>query len=314
MYAPKLEYLVGEFSRARNKRYESYVVNRIWGLVCDLPLRPRTQMYAKVRDSEGNARRRFIDLCFPEIGLAVECDEAQHAQNAEEDAAREREIEASDVLDGIFSGELEFRRVAVYDRTWEDVERQIEEVATEIRERAGKDGMSHVVIEDEGRAWSFLEPARWCAGHKRLSVGDPVRFTSIAQACNCVFGCDYKESSTGPRSAFFTPAVFRGSELEGWKAWFPHLFVKGQTGADRWRNELDRETAEILETPPEGKTMELDDRSHQQKRLVFVKGRQPITGKRSYQFAGCYEFAGAREGRFVYRRFSESTPILRRQA
>lgn len=55
MYDPKLDYLVGEFSRARNKRYESYVVNRIWGLVCDLPLRPRTQMNAKVRDEEGNA-------------------------------------------------------------------------------------------------------------------------------------------------------------------------------------------------------------------------------------------------------------------
>lgn len=50
MFAPKLEHLVGEFSRARNKRYESNVVNRIWGPVCDLPLRPRTQMYAKVRN------------------------------------------------------------------------------------------------------------------------------------------------------------------------------------------------------------------------------------------------------------------------
>ena len=30
VYDPKLDYLVGEFSCARNKRYESYVVNRIW--------------------------------------------------------------------------------------------------------------------------------------------------------------------------------------------------------------------------------------------------------------------------------------------
>lgn len=99
-YDPKLEYLVGELSRARNRRYESYVVNRIWGLVCDLPSRPRTQMYAKVTDDEGNTRRCLIDLCFPEVGVAIECDEQQHAGNEDADAGRERRIRASDVLEG----------------------------------------------------------------------------------------------------------------------------------------------------------------------------------------------------------------------
>lgn len=162
MFAPKLEHLVGEFSRARNKRYESNVVNRIWGPVCDLPLRPRTQMYAKVRNELGNAHRRFIDLCFPEVGLAIECDGQQHAQQAEEDAEREREIQASDVLDGLFSGGLEFRRVVVHDRSWEDVERQIEEVAGDVRARAGKRGIRAKMAGAEDRAWSFLDPVR-CA-------------------------------------------------------------------------------------------------------------------------------------------------------
>lgn len=308
MYDPKLEYLVGEFSRARNKRYESYVVNRIWGLVCELPLRPRTQMYAKVRDENGRPRRRFIDLCFPGVGLAIECDEAQHAAQAAEDAEREREIQASDVLDGLFAGELEFRRVVVHDRSWEDVERQIEEVAGDIRSRAGRRGIRASVAGAEDRAWSFLGPVRWCAGRDKLTVDGPVRFASIAQACNCLFACGYDESSTGPRRAFFTPASFRGTELAGWKVWFPHLAVEGASG--RWLNSLDPETGDILETPPEGSRIGADHSSRSQDRIVFVKGRQPITGKPSYQFAGCYRYAGERDGRFVYRRFNGSISIL----
>ena len=310
MYDPKLEYLVGEFSRARNKRYESYVVNRIWGLVCDLPLRPRTQMYARTVDEDGRARRRFIDLCFPEVGLAIECDEAQHAAQAEEDAEREREIQASDVLDGLFAGELEFRRVVVHDRPWEDVERQIEEVAGEVRARAGRRGIRASVAGAEDRAWSFLDPARWCEGRSELTVDDPVRFASIAQACNCLFACGYKEGAKGPRRGYFAPATFKGTGLDGWKAWFPHLSVEGQPNPGRWANSLDPETGDILETPPEGRAMAVGDPSHAQRRVVFVRGRQPITGRPSYQFAGCYEFAGERKGRFVYRRFAESVPIL----
>lgn len=308
MYDPKLEYLVGEFSRARNKRYESYVVNRIWGLVCDLPLRPRTQMYAKVKDEDGNTRRRFIDLCFPEVGLAIECDEAQHAALAKEDAKREREIQASDVLDGLFSGELEFCRIIVHDRSWADVERQIEEVAGSIRARARKHGIRACMAGAEDRAWSFLEPALWCAGRDELTVDDPVRFASIAQACNCLFACKYNESSTGPRQSFFTPATFKGTELAGWKVWFPHLTVEGAPG--RWRNSLDPETGSILETPPENSPIGSNHPSHNLNRVVFVKGRQPITGKSSYQFAGCYGYAGEVEGRFVYRRFRDTVTIL----
>ena len=196
----------------------------------------------------------------------------------------------------------------VHDRSWEDVERQIEEVAGDIRARAGRRGIRAKVAGAEDRAWSFLDPARWCADRDELTVGDLVRFASIAQACNCLFGCGYDESSTGPRRSFFTPASFRGTDLAGWKVWFPHLGVEGIPG--RWTNSLDPETGDILEAPPEGSAITADDPSHAQRRVVFVKGRQPVTGKPSYQFAGCYKCASERGGRFVYRRFSKTFSIL----
>lgn len=312
MYDPKLEYLVGEFSRARNKRYESYVVNRIWGLVCDLPLRPRTQMYARTIDEEGNARRRFIDLCFPEVGLAVECDEAQHAAHAEEDAEREREIQASDVLDGLFSGELEFRRVVVHDHSWEDVERQIEEVASEVRRRAGRRGIRASVAGAEDRAWSFLDPAHWCEGRGELTVDDPVRFASIAQACNCLFACEYQEQTKGPRAGYFTPRTFRGTELQGWKVWFPVLHVEGVRDDKHWKNVLDRETAAIREYAPPGTRAGGTDLAAEPTRAVFLRERQPLTKKVAYRFAGVYRQSAEVGDLAVYERVAESVPILRR--
>ena len=307
MYDPKLDYLVGEFSRARNKRYESYVVNRIWGLVCDLPLRPRTQMNAKVRDEEGNAHRRFIDPCFPEVGLAIECDEQQHAQQAEEDAEREREIQASDILDGLFSGGLEFRRVVVHDRSWEDVERQIEEIAGDVRARARKRGVRAKMAGAEDRAWSFIDPVRWCAGRVELTVDDPVRFASITQACNCLFGCSYQEDTKGPRRGYFTPATFKSARYEGWKVWFPVLYVEGMRDDKHWKNVLDPETAAIREYAPAGTRTGGAALVNEPSRAVFLRERHPLTGRSIYRFASIYR----QTAEATYSRVAESLGILR---
>ena len=296
-YDPRLEYITAELRRARNKRYESYVINRIWGLVCDLPLRPRTQMYARV---DGGARR-FVDLCFPEIGVAVEVDEAQHAANEGADREREAQITASDILDGLYEGELEFLRVPVYDRTMSDIEARIEGVAARIRAKANS-------LPPEG-VWRFLDPVAWCSEAERIEASDPVRFETMAQACNCVFGTDY----TRLQRAYFTPRAFRGTERENTKVWFPHLAV-GDRAATKtgWVNYIAPETGRITEVRPE----ELGEPpktplEHEPERIVFVKSADRLTGRSSYRFAGVYE-AEAREGRTTtYARKSPSLPIAR---
>lgn len=293
-YDPRLEYITAELRRARNKRYESYVINRIWGLVCDLPLRPRTQMYARVEDGT----RRFVDLCFPEVGIAVEVDEAQHAGSTEADREREAQITASDILDGLYDGDLEFLRVQVYDRSFADIEARIESVAKRVREKARS-------LPPEG-VWLFLDPEAWCVQHDRIDARDPVRFDTMAQACNCVVGTDY----TRLQRAYFTPKVFRGTGRENTKMWFPHLAVGDQAATKTgWVNYIDSETGTITEVQPSGMERNYTPLEDEPERIVFVQSRDQLTGRGSYRFAGIYRPTGRGERSTTYTRMSSEMPI-----
>lgn len=293
-YDPRLEYITAELRRARNKRYESYVINRIWGLVCDLPLRPRTQMYARVEDGT----RRFVDLCFPEVGIAVEVDEAQHAGSTEADREREAQITASDILDGLYDGDLEFLRVQVYDRSFADIEARIESVAKRVREKARS-------LPPEG-VWLFLDPEAWCEQNERISAQDPVRFDTMAQACNCVVGTNY----AGIQKAYFTPRVFKGTERESTKMWFPHLAIGDQAATKTgWVNYIDPETGTITEVQPPDMGRNHTPVEGEPERIVFVRSRDQLTGRGSYRFAGVYR-PTRREGRAtIYERIASDIPI-----
>ena len=296
-YDPRLEYITSELKRARNKRYESYVINRIWGLVCDLPLRPRTQMYAHAEDGT----RRFVDLCFPEIGIAVEVDEAQHAGSVEADRLREEQITASDILDGLYDGQLEFLRVQVYDRSFVEIENRIGSVAKRVREKAKG-------LPPEG-VWLFLNPRAWCEANDRIDASDPVRFDTMAQACNCIIGTDY----TGLQRAYFTPRVFRGTERENTKMWFPHLAVGDQAATKTgWVNYIDPETGTITEVQPPGMGRNHTPLESEPERIVFVQSRDRLTGRGSYRFAGIYRPTGRDDRSTTYTRIASSIPIATR--
>lgn len=296
-YDPRLEYITAELRRARNKKYESYVVNRIWGLVCDLPLRPRTQMYARV---EGGARR-FVDLCFPELGIAVEVDEAQHEGNKDVDKEREAQITASDILDGLYDGALEFLRVQVYDRTFVEIEGRIESVAKRIREKARN-------LPPEG-VWLFLNPRLWCEANSHIDASDPVRFNTMAEACNCVIGTNY----TKLQRAYFTPRVFRGTNRENTKMWFPHLAI-GEKSATKsgWVNYIDPETGTITEVrPPELRGRPFDLLEHEPDRIVFVQSYDRLIGRGFYRFAGIYRPTSHEDDATTYTRIATRMEIAK---
>lgn len=80
----KTDYLAKQLShRTRNKDLENYVVNTIWNRIGDLNVRPVTQQL--VRTDQGN---KFIDLYFPQVKIAIECDEPHHARQRKGDEKR----------------------------------------------------------------------------------------------------------------------------------------------------------------------------------------------------------------------------------
>ena len=86
------EEIIEKFKNAEHKGFELYVITGVWHLLCtalsefnrqraakDLKavwLEPLPQKAVERRDGLG--KRSLIDLYFPAIKFAIECDEAQH--------------------------------------------------------------------------------------------------------------------------------------------------------------------------------------------------------------------------------------------
>ena len=82
-----MEYITRHLSRAEKKRFEHYVVSRIWHQLDDLSIKFVTQQY--VRRPNGRA---LTDLFFPQIETHIEIDEPHHFKQKELDQLRELDI------------------------------------------------------------------------------------------------------------------------------------------------------------------------------------------------------------------------------
>lgn len=91
----KLDYMARLFRKIRNKRFESYAIQRIWHRLDDPRVRFVTQQYFK---RQNNGRYALADLYLPQLKLVVEVDEGQHnlVENKILDAIRSNEIQAVD--------------------------------------------------------------------------------------------------------------------------------------------------------------------------------------------------------------------------
>jgi len=136
----KLDYMARLFRSIRNKRFESYAIQRIWHRLDDERVRFVTQQYFKRQDG-GYA---LADLYLPQLNLVVEIDEGQH------------NIEENKILDAIRSEQMqavngaEILRIPICKDlkndewfTLTEVNKSIDEVVSYIRKR----------IEDMGNAF-----------------------------------------------------------------------------------------------------------------------------------------------------------------
>ena len=88
----KLDYMARLFRSIRNKRFESYAIQRIWHQLDDDRVQFVTQQYFKRKDG-GYA---LADLYLPQINMVVEIDEGQHTDPGNEilDAIRSQQIQS----------------------------------------------------------------------------------------------------------------------------------------------------------------------------------------------------------------------------
>lgn len=265
------EYLIKMLGRSQHgKRYENYVVAGIWGRIgfaCkkrEITTCPRIVTQQLVR-RDGQHRRALLDLYFPEIKLAVECDEAQHKDNIVEDALRE-----NDVMDsGLIRNSSDLFRVDAT-ASYVDIDERLNEIVDEIVKR----------VKELPQIVGMKSPVD--VAHKRgnLSVDDGLLYQTRAEALEAL---GIRKWKGGPRCSgcSFAFYVAEGEKVMSWRVLFLDLDKKG--GGNGWCQ--DDETWDIILTTDNNRIQKgFADCAPDDNVIVFIA--QP--NNLGYSFAGVY--------------------------
>lgn len=198
----KLDYITRQLSRAKKKRFEHYVINRIWNLLDDLSIKFITQQYVVRPDG-----RALTDMFFPQFDLHIEVDEPYHLNQIEQDKLRQADIinstghtiERVDTSNGI-----------------EFLNERINEIIHLIKKKKKESDFKPWNIEEEQTPQIYID-----LGY--IDIKDDVAFNYSYLACNC-FGHDYKGFQKGG-------TIHPNQEKT--VLWFPKLYPNKE-----WRNTI----------------------------------------------------------------------------
>lgn len=253
----KLNYITKQLARTEKKRYEHYVISRIWHLLNDLDIKPITQQYIK-RPSG----RALTDLYFPQLKIHIEIDEKHHKHQIENDKIREKDI--------INATTHKILRVDV-DRNIENINKQVDDIVTTIKEQKRKN-RSFIPwdIEKEQDSNTYIEKGY-------LDADEEVIFKKSVSALNC-FGFNYKGFQRGGKQHKYEKNVL---------IWFPKTYKN-----KKWLNDISDDDVCIFEKASDveirKKHIEKYINSEVKTRIVFAQVRGPL-GDIMYRFKGKYE-------------------------
>ena len=314
----KFLYLTKSLSRTKRKDYENYVVNAIYFRVGNKDLYPVSQQCVK----GSNGKFYYIDLYFPQLKIAIECDEAFHTRQQNNDMLREldiiRQLTAVDVFNTI---ELDDQKMGLLDvskgfaaikndiakytelailridvsKPYEDVERQIDQCVEIIRDRISKNGLTDI--------FGYLDPETYYKNKKTINISDNIVFKTNNDVCNIVLGKNYN----GNQKQMILLS-------EGLYAWLPTKMDVNRPNSKGYSNKISKDGTQIFETTSDlnAKNKRVLNKKHiGEKRVVFAKTKDPVTNIAGYRFIGVFE--GKRykaNGTLIYERIAEEFEII----
>lgn len=318
----KFQYIAKTLSRTKRKDYENYVVNAIWNRLYDDRLYPVTQQYIRTP----NGDYYFIDLYFPQLKIGIECDESHHLKQKLEDAEREvrildvlRQIETKEYVDvtrgsddvekQLADSEGIILRVDVT-KPFKEIEDQINTCVKAIQKRA-----QELQITD---GWEIYQPdvVQYFRDKEYITIYDDVAFHTNREVYNTILGQDYKNPLYNVGVSWTKLYTKYGYE-EGLVPFFPELKVKTDDSAtaNGYINTLSKDGMEIREYNKDQATNEnrhAEGMFIGQKRVVFVKGTNRVTGNKEYRFAGIFQGDHyENDGVLIYRRIDDKFKIVR---
>lgn len=272
-YDYKLDYMSRLFRQIRNKRFEAYVIQRIWDLLNDDSIHFVTQQYFKRNE---NGKYALADLYLPQINMIVEIDEGQHINEAhqESDIQRSEDIKQIKAVEGVI-----VERIALCDAntsrafTLSEVHQQIDDVVAKIKDAIKKMG-------DQFRPWinNLWTPEYYKQkGYLRVSDNDYVKNIDDAAA---VF------NTVAKHRGFLRAAGFNVLGIDNTIVWCPAKNNK------QWSNDLSEDQAIIYEyynnDYKRRKEHVLEHIKTKETRITFFLEKDDL-GFNFYKFVGVFE-------------------------
>jgi len=282
----KEEFITRSFSKLDFKRWELYVISRIYHRLNDDDIEFVFQQPVR---SSPNSNPYLLDLFFPQFGLYVEINELAHSSNVAEkkDITRRESITSKRVRDEgtINSRALVERRIETYkkvngqvtDRMLHEINQDIESLIEEIRHLKSK------LInrpDTSFEPWNFEEKFSYARFLDKgyLNINERPRFRTQLDALRC-FGYEggRRQKAVWPNSP----------DKTGWQVWFVRC-VPHKT----WSNTLSEDglilTETLLNRELESKHLK---KNRKGKKITFAR-RTDVLNQTLYEFIGVFELIG----------------------
>lgn len=289
----KLEHIIKTLSRTKRKDYENYVINRVYNLLNDLDIKPETQKYVKRRSGWA-----LIDLYFPQFNIGIEVDEAHHQQQVDSDKFR-----AEDIISKLV-GYKEYR-IDVTIGDINNIHNEIHKVVEEI-----KDAKQLQIENGKFKKWDIVTATEFVVNHDELKIDDEVEFETNKETLQLICGIQ-----NPPIRRSYGKIKNLNYENKKWYYWFPILAVEedGQQIAKNtygWNNTVNSDWSEIYEYNEKGVVIStpLDK---DERRIVFMKYKDPILGRQTRRFIGIYQPTNHIDGKTTYKRVSTQFNIIK---
>ena len=276
----KRDYIVKTFSRTKRKDYENYVINAIWQRLDNLNIKPVTQQYVKRK----NGTYALIDLYFPQLNIAIECDEIFHQNQNNKLKDAERELAIEEKLGAIDEIQYDLFRIDASE-TLERINNEIDNIVNKIKDKYN--------LLSPKTVWNMVDPVEEAIQKRVISVEDDIRFSNIYIDIRKLFG---KDPAANPRIR----CTFNVSDDAF--VWCPKMAFSSDhgivSGDKKWQNTISDDKNFIYEkalvdSSRERKKQYLSSDKKKYRvvrdRIVFGKVKSHLD-EFYYKFLGVYQF------------------------
>ena len=256
----RTEYTLRNLSKISHKKHELYVISRVVHLLND----PEIEFVCQQLIRAKNGARYLTDLCFPQLKIYYEIDEAQHSSEEHSISDKHRKREIMDVSD--------FReyRIKVYNESDSKLSKGLDKINTQVDEfidiiKAEKDRLEKTgVFKPWDPEKKFDPQVHIDRGY--IDVADNVVFQNHRDAMRCF----------GYIKGHFQRAVWKIPNSDK-RIWFPKLYPNKE-----WNNELSEDFDKITMRSLVGKDL---SGSKIDEYIVFAHYKN-ILGQVVYKFLG----------------------------